>query len=232
MTAGSHQFSRDDLAAYALGSLETAEASELERHLAECPECREYLAWLDPAVDLIPASVEQHQPPPRLKRALMADVRDDVKATRRAERRQRGRFAGFPGFGLRPVVAAAACFVLVAGLAAGYALRSDDADRVVVEAVPLEGGAPLAATLEREGDRGLLHVESLPPLPGSRVYQAWIERDGVMEPSTTFVVDRDGGGEVAIDGSLDGAAGVYVTREPRGGSETPSLPPLLKAPIS
>ena len=62
----------------------------------------------------------------------------------------------------------------------------------------------------------------------NRVYQAWIQRDGVMEPSTTFVVDRNGSTEVAVEGSLDGASGVYVTREPEGGSEEPTPPVLMK----
>ena len=43
-----------------------------------------------------------------------------------------------------------------------------------------------------------------------------------MEPSSTFDVREDG--EVQIEGSLDGADGVYITREPEGGSEAPTEP--------
>ena len=35
-----------------------------------------------------------------------------------------------------------------------------------------------------------------------------------MEPSTTFVVRDDGSTEVAIEGSLDGASGLFITSEP------------------
>jgi hypothetical protein len=43
------------------------------------------------------------------------------------------------------------------------------------------------------------------------------------------VVDRNGSTEVAVEGGLDGAAGVYITREPEGGSEEPTPPVLMQA---
>jgi anti-sigma-K factor RskA len=181
---------------------------------------------------MLPASVEQRPAPARLKRALMAEVEADLKAARRAERERRRADRGLWGSVWRPVTAVAACLVLVAGVAVGYALRGDDEpESDLIAAQPLESG-DLAATLERTGDRGVLHVEELPPLPANRVYQAWIGRDGAMEPSTTFVVPDDGSTEVAIEGTLDGASGLFITREPQGGSETPTPPVLMEAPLS
>ena len=58
----------DDLAAYALGALTDREAVEIENHLAGCEACSERLRWLQPAVDLVPASVHQLEPPPRSSR--------------------------------------------------------------------------------------------------------------------------------------------------------------------
>jgi hypothetical protein len=46
-----------------------------------------------------------------------------------------------------------------------------------------------------------------------------------MEPSSTFDIREDG--EVEIEGSLDGATGVYITREPEDGSEVPTEPILM-----
>jgi anti-sigma-K factor RskA len=235
VNAEAHRAYRDELAAYTIGALEPAEVDELERHVSGCGECREYLFWLDPAVDLLPASVDQLQAPRRLKRALMAEVHDDLKAARRAERDRERAERGFWGSIWRPATAIAACLVLVAGIVGGYALRGDDepqSDLIVAQVLDEGVGARTAATLEREGDRGILHVEALPPLPENRVYQAWIQRDGAMEPSTAFVVGRDGTTEVAIKGSLDGASGIYVTREPADGSEEPSLPVIMKAPLA
>ena len=117
---------RDELAAYALGALEPAEVEALERHVADCAECREYLFWLDPAVDVLPASVEQRQAPKRLKRALMAEVNADLKAARRAERDRERADRGLWGSIWRPVTAVAAAAVLIAGVAVGYVLFGDD----------------------------------------------------------------------------------------------------------
>jgi anti-sigma-K factor RskA len=233
MSAG-HEPYRDELAAYALGALEPSEVEALERHLSDCSECRDYLFWLDPAVGLLPGSVEQRQPPKRLKRALMAEVNADLKAARRAERERDRADRGLWGSIWRPVTAVAAAAVLIAGVIGGYVLRGDDApERTLIAAEPLDGdGAQMVVTLEREDDRGILHVEKLPELPEDEVYQAWLARDGALEPSTTFVVDRQGSTEVAVMGSLEGAEGLLITREPRGGSEEPTSPPLMEAPLA
>lgn len=231
-----HAAYRDELAAYALGALEPAEMDAVREHLGECEACRDYLFWLHPATDLLPASVHQHGPKRRLKRSLMGAVREDIRAAKRAERERERAGRGLWGSIWRPVTAAAACLVLVAGAVGGYALRGDEepVETVQIEAQPVEPGvgARMAATLERHGDRATLHIETLPALPNNRNYQAWIQRDGALEPSTTFVVNRDGSGEVAIDGSLEGAEGVYITREPNGGSDNPTSPVILKAPLS
>ena len=66
---------RDDLAAYSLGALALDEAGALERHVAGCDACRDHLRWLTPALDVLPASVEQLTPPDSLRDGLMATVR-------------------------------------------------------------------------------------------------------------------------------------------------------------
>ena len=88
----------------------------------------------------------------------------------------------------------------------------------------------MEASLEVQGDEGTLHVVKLPGLPAEKDYQAWIQRDGEMEPDSTFDVREDG--EVAIKGSLDGAEGVYITREPEDGSEVPTEPVLMGVELS
>jgi hypothetical protein len=66
------------------------------------------------------------------------------------------------------------------------------------------------------------------PSPGrDRVYQAWVQRDGMIEPQPTFEVGSDGAGAVAVPEDLSGAQAVMITREPRGGSRAPSEKPIL-----
>ena len=89
-----HAERRDDLAAYALGALDQPTAADLETHLAGCEACSEYLRWLEPAVDLLPASVEQVEPPASLKRNLMEAVRADAATAPRPPRSPAGVGAG------------------------------------------------------------------------------------------------------------------------------------------
>jgi hypothetical protein len=53
-----------------------------------------------------------------------------------------------------------------------------------------------------------------------------------MVPSTVFVVHGDGSGEVAVEGSLENADALFVTIEPKGGSESPTSDPLMQARLS
>lgn len=228
-----HEVRRDDIAAYSIGALNSDEAFELESHLAECEKCTGYLTWLDPAVSMLPASVAQRSAPSGLKRSLLAEVKSDIKAEKKAEKSARRAETGLWGSIWRPVTAGVLTVVLVAGVVGGYALRGDTVETKFVAAESTDKvGAQMVATLEHDGSSGTLHVEKMPPLRKNENYQAWIRRDGEMEPSTVFVVDRHGGNEVAIDGSLEGAEGVLITREPEGGSDIPTSDVILEADLS
>ena len=229
-----HEALREDLPAYALGALPDAEAQVLERHLEDCESCRERLRWLAPALDLLPASVEQHRPPDRLRERLMETVRADVAPSdaRAAERKPRWRF-GFPA--LRPAVALGAAAVLAVGVGLGYGL-GDEGSGGGASAVEVSDVTPLRpgnidGTLERQGELATLRLEGMPRLRRDQVYEVWIERGGKLEPSTLFAPDADREATAAVAGGLAGADRVLVTAEPRGGSEQPTGSPLLEAQL-
>jgi anti-sigma-K factor RskA len=217
-----HEISRDDLAAYALGALPRDEAAGLERHLRGCDACRAELEWLLPAVELIPESVPQLDPPPALRERLLSQVRADAEAGEPRARTRRP--AGWRGLMLRPAIALAALALIAAG-AAGYALRGsgDQAQTIAGSSAP---GDP-TAKLTRLGDSGTIELARLPQLPSSEVYQAWVQRGERLEQSSVFLPRDDGSAGAAIPRGLDGADAVMVTIEPRGGSERPSSAPLL-----
>lgn len=230
-----HERYRDDLAAYALGALQEREAAELERHLAGCEACRTELGWLQPAVDLLPRSIEQLEPPAALRERLMATVRAEARDTSSAgigaaaprRRRQWGALLRRPA-----IAAAAAVSLLVVGAAAGYLFHQPRDSSSVIAARPTSAAPPnLAGTLEREDGSAILAMSRLPALPRDDVYEVWVERDGALEPSSLFVPRRDGSAEAAVRASLDGADAVLVTREPRGGSRQPTSRPLLRADL-
>jgi hypothetical protein len=232
---------QEDLAGYVLGALDPQEASTLELHLEGCESCRERLGWLHPAVDLLPASVEQVSPPDSLRENLMATVRAEAEAEAPAAAAPAARgslrswWQGLGPIVMRPATGFAAALLLVAGVATGYLVRGDDGaapQSTFVEAKPTRGTPPGAsATLERHGDSATLHVNQLPEIGRNEVYEVWVQRGGVMEPTSTFVLHADGSAEAAVPGPLEGAEGVFVTAEPRPGSPKPTSPPVLAAQL-
>jgi anti-sigma factor RsiW len=219
-----HDALREDLAGYALGALTEPEAERLEAHLARCEHCRAELRWLGSAVDLIAAGVEPRRPPRRLRRRLLATVGAEAGPGRR-------RLAQWVT-GVRPALAAAAVAGVLAAGAVGYALRDGGSAAVTVAAAATKlAPAGAKAELVRADGAAMLAVRGLPRLGSGDVYQAWVRDGEVIEPSSTFVLDRGGDGVAAIPEPLDDADEVMVTREPRGGSTRPSTAPLIRAPL-
>ncbi len=235
-----HTTYRDEVAAYVLGALSDSERAAFEGHLVDCHECRSEVEQLRPAADLLPRSVEQVEPPPSLKRSLMEVVELEAQergqaaapapGSERARRPLWGRLRDLLGGSLRPVLVAGG---LLLGLMAGYGiaqLGGDEGGRSVVASVN-RGAVPDASArleIQGEGKRGaILEVRGMPSPRGDQVYQAWVERDGMIEPEMTFEVTPDGRGAVAVPDDLSDAKAVMVTQEPRGGSRAPTGNPLL-----
>ena len=218
MSEESHQRRREDAAAYAIGALEPDEADEFERHLAGCERCRRDLRWLAPAVSTLGESVERLEPPASLRGELMTAVREEA-ARPSPERTRR-----FGGFMLRPAIGLAAVALIVAVGLVAYDAGGGGSTTVTTHSIP---GGDVQATLERSGDSGMLELTGLRQLPPSEVYQAWVQRDGRLEPSSPIAPRRNGTASAAIPQNLNGAARVLVTVEPRGGSPQPTSAPLV-----
>ncbi len=230
----------DDLAAYALDALDESESRAVESHLAGCTECTERLRWLAPAVDVLPATVPQQEPPPELRARLMAIAEAEAPAepvVTRAGSSWRERL-GLSGWSLRPAVAGLAVLLVVAAGVTGYVLHDGGSTGPGAETYAARGvgeGKLAHGTLEVDGDRGALTVANLPPTEPGEVYQAWVEdspeHGGAVHPSSVFVVSDDGSGSVMIPHGLERADRVMVTREPKGGSEKPHESSIINANI-
>ncbi len=122
--------------------------------------------------------------------------------------------------------------LLIAGVATGYLLRGSEQEPGgrFVSAEPLgPRAAEVSATLERHaGDSATLHVSEMPALDRDEVYEVWVQRGGVMEPRSTFVLGLDGTAEAAVPGPLDGANAVFVTAERRA-RQSPADDPAASA---
>ena len=216
-----HSRYQDDIGAYLLGSLNELERRAFERHLAGCGECQEELERLRPAADALPGSVEQFQPPPRLKASLMEVVEREAQAEQPAPRRPRRRF-------LRPALAAA---VVLIGLVVGFAVAQLGGDETRTVAATVDRAMPQAGgSLRIDDDRATLRLHDMPDLGGARVYQVWLQHGDRLVPARTFEVGQSGAGRVELRDLRD-ADGVYVTREPRGGAQVPSEDPIVSVPL-
>jgi Anti-sigma-K factor rskA/Putative zinc-finger len=237
MSARDHSQYQADIGAYLLGALTDLERQAFERHVAGCAECRDELERLRPAADALPRSVEQVEPPPGLKTSLMEVVESEARERSgapapRTRAPRRIRLPSLPAF--RPMLVAAA---LALGLVAGFGaaqLGGDDDGRTVAATVDETRLPDASGSLRIQGDGedgAILSVHGMPPAGGERVYQAWVQRDGMVEPQPTFEVGGDGGGAVAVPDDLSGAEAILVTREPRGGARAPSEQPLIRVPL-
>lgn len=234
-----HEELRDDLAAYALGALPDRDAAEIDRHLAGCDACRDYVRWLQPAVDLVPASVDQLNPPERLRESLMAAVYADhggeSPAAAATPPRTEARAPAWRDWLLRPATALATVAVLVAGAVGGYLLASsdDDTTRTTVPLTSEVGGEEVRASVEYgSGGDAILHVERAPELERGHFYQPWIARDGNAVPtSESFRPATDGSFEVALGDDLSGADAVMITEEPERHSQRPSEALVMRASL-
>ena len=225
-----HMRYQDDVGAYLLGALPELERQEFERHVADCSECQEALERLRSAADALPSSVEQFQPPPRLKASLMEVVEREAQAEQPAPRRPLLRFmrpATRPRF-VRPALVAA---VVLIGLVVGFAVSQLGGDETRTLAATVDRAMPEAGgTLRIADDRATLRLHDMPDLGGARVYQVWLQHGDRIVPARTFEVGRSGAGRVELP-DVDDADGVYVTREPRGGAQVPSEDPIVSVPL-
>jgi anti-sigma-K factor RskA len=225
----------DDVGAYLLGALAPDEAAEFEAHLAGCETCRRDIADLRVAADALPASVPIVSPPPALKDRIMAVVGQEAELLEAA-----GRGADRPAPAARPrrrrldwltrpaVALACALLLLVGGGLAGVLLSGGDEARTVVATTE----APAAdVRLEIRDEGSTLFAENMPAPPRGRIYQVWLKRPGrAPEPTSVLWSTRsDGSAEVAVPGSLEGVEAVLVTHEPPGGSDEPSVAPVISA---
>jgi hypothetical protein len=227
-----HDRHADDTGAYLLGALTELEQRAFERHLMACAACQQEMARLRPAAHAIAHGVEQFEPPPTLKRSLMDAVEADAReAGGEPARSRRRRRLALPSLGIRlPQLAGAAAALVLVGAAIGFGVdrvtREDSSARVVAAATRLPGTN--AQLHVREGADATLRVSGMPILRGGRVYEVWIQHDGVVRPAgALFAVHADGSGAAAIPHELEGGDRVMVTRERAGGVAQPTEAPVI-----
>jgi anti-sigma-K factor RskA len=233
-----HDEAAEALGAYALGALPDDEAARVEAHLGECDRCREDLAALRLAVDVLPSAAPPVDAPPELKDRVMSVVRAEAELLQAAgegadrppepRRRRLGALLTRPAFAAAAAaglaIAAVVGFVIGGGAETGGSVRTIGARVTSVAGVTPNTSAGLRVS----GRRATLMVRDMPEPPAQKVYEVWVKH-GAAAPvpaGTTFVVRS---GDIPIAHSVGHGDQVMVTAEPNGGSLTPTSPPMIVA---
>lgn len=241
---------RDLAAPFVHGALADGEAEAVRAHLASCPELHAELVEFASVLPILAASAPVMEPPAGLKARLLAAAAADLavapaapiafpSASEREERRARR--SSSPGTWLLRIAA-----VLAIGLLGGWnvllqgqlgeartyeqsvaSVLATASQRGALTAIlrPADGhGAGLAA-VAADGSVALA-MRDLAPTTGSTVYEAWvIASDGVPRPLGSFTVGTNGTAYFESTGSpVEASLILAVTREPRAGAQTPTLP--------
>ena len=218
----------EDVAPYALGALPPADARAFEQHLAECELCRTDLETLRPVVHALAETPEQVDPPPQVRRNVMAVVEREAAERARAERpaSERRERSAWSRWLPRPLPAlAVACALLGVGIGIGVGVNGDDAREY-------DGVAPpgVEAKLQVEDDGGRLVLHGMDSPPAGKVMQVWLVHGENGKPVPTdalFRPNSNGDASVAVPGDLDDVTRVMVSEEPEGGSPSPTTAPAV-----
>ena len=247
-----HEQFADDLALYALGSLEGGEKSSLEKHLQECAACRRELEELRGSAALLALSASGPRPPARSKSRLMDAVAREPRAQASASR---PRWWGALGW-----AAATAMLVLAMVLwnqsqrlksnvdqlatlsnlqhqelegarRVVDTLTAQDAMRVTVLPVGVKTPPPEGKAIYSRDRNGLIFMASnLRPLPAEKAYELWlIPTSGNPIPAGVFRPDARGTATVVNPPLPKGveAKAFAITVEPEAGSATPTKPIIM-----
>ena len=229
----------DSLPAYALGSLDVEEGSQVEAHLLSCWVCRDELNSFQAVADQLSLAAPVASPSPDLKERLIQRVRTRRAAERAPVPERRPWLERLlPAWGL-------ASLLLIIGLVGSNVFLWQRLNQLPtgitsegMRAVPLS--APVAGSIATgfvlispDGEDGALVVDGLPPLGENQQYQLWLIRDGKRTSGAVFSTDEKhyGGTRIRAPGSLLQYSAVDITIEPTGGSSQPTGDLVLGGPL-
>jgi anti-sigma-K factor RskA len=242
-----HQFA-DDLALYALGSLQGDELKMLEEHLHGCASCRRELEELRGDMGLLALASTASAPPQRARQRLMAAVAQEPRAIR--QRSARPWWLPIPWM----VAGAAALMAIVFSYDKGdlqrqvaslkdenaqqsveltrardvvSTLTASDAMRVTLVAAKAPPQPQGKAIYVRDRSSLIFIASNMPKLPTDKTYELWlIPAQGNPIPAGLFKPDALGSATV-INPPLPGgveAKAFAITVEAEAGSATPTMP--------
>ncbi len=211
-----HDESMLELAALrAIGALDADEAELIDRHMAECGQCRAEFARASAAGAALALGTAT-PPPAYLRERVLASA---VKIRRLRPWYRRAQVQG--------AIAAAVVAVVAGSWILAHRTAPESRWAAHCTAQNADCGMVIAS-----GGVLRLDVHGLPSPPAGKVYQAWIippKQEPLPEP--TFAVSPDGSGSVQMIAVPEKGDVVAVTVEPLGGSKAPTSKPILVATL-
>lgn len=250
-TPMSHSEFEELAAGYVLGALEPDDEHDFRRHLDGCATCEANVRELEAVVGELAYAAPSVAPPDTLWAGIRREIEPEAArraATPEAAPRRRASRRLLPG------LAAAAAILLVVALSVwNLSLRDENAairDRVAaleratqlandpsaklvtMDEVPGPEGAQATVIASSRQDRGVLLVQSLPPLARNRVYELWGVPQGDIakaQKALVFVpLRRQGVQALQFEVPIQPGTVFAITDEPGpDGSEKPTNQPLL-----
>jgi anti-sigma-K factor RskA len=247
----SHSEFEELAAGYVLGALEPDDEHDFRRHLGGCATCEANVRELEAVVGELAYAAPPVDPPDTLWAGIRREIEPEAArraATPAAAPRRRASRRLLPG------LAAAAAILLVVALSVwNLSLRDENAairDRVAaleratqlandpsaklvtMDEVPGPEGAQATVIASSRQDRGVLLVQSLPPLARDRVYELWGVPQGDIakaQKALVFVpLRRQGVQALQFEVPIQPGTVFAITDEPGpDGSEKPTNQPLL-----
>jgi anti-sigma-K factor RskA len=223
--------------AFVLGALPEEERREFEEYLTSHPERQAEVDELGAVAGMLALSPQEQQPPPELRRRIMAVVEAEAERPRSESRSGLARMRTF--LGIRTLALGAAA-LLVVGLFSWNMLLQEQIQDLQSQTrgprdgrlVTLEGsGAARQARVEvmiLDNDRAVLMAEDMPPVPEDRTFQIWVIENDVPKPGGHFETGEEWVATI-IETPLGRADSIAITVEPEGGSPQPTTDPMLTA---
>ena len=248
-----HEQFADDLALYALGSLEGSERQALQAHLAQCAACRRELQQLSSAMGLLGLATMGPAPPTTARARLLSALANEARVPT-VRRRS-------PSWWLLAPMAAAIVLAAISIILwrQNNALRQDLAQQLkrsgenqseverarevlALLSAPDTIRFTLVATNAKPQPQGkaiyrpqtgslVLLASNFAPLPPEKAYELWLLPTSGAAPIPVGVFKPDSRGSASVlMPSLPKellAKAFAVTIEPETGSSTPTMPIIL-----
>jgi hypothetical protein len=225
-----------NLAAFALGGLDSEEETEVRRHLALCPSCREKLAEFEEVSQALEAAPPLADPPPYLKDEILSYVRAEKLPSSTNEELPSSRDSRSKNLPLFVPGVAAAALVAVVALGIFFGLHTES-PVATIQLTPVEkenywGVAELHP--QPSGNQQVeLKLNNLDEPGPDSYYEAWFSSGEEYIGAGTFTVTDSGQTDVVLTAPPQARdyPTFLVTEQPATGDTAPSNKVVLKGEV-